>query len=84
MKLRSRRDQASAISRRDRSQNAYVAVGVVATAVLTYGLGRELAKATQYAEDLEEDQFCGSQHAEAVARAEAATRNAGPAARTRG
>ena len=56
----------STTDRPDRDQQAerggakgvLLAAGIAATGALGYGIGLGLARATQYAEEVEEDEFC--------------------------
>jgi hypothetical protein len=46
------------LSKHDRNRNVLVAACAAVSGVLGYGIARELARATEYAEQVEEDEYC--------------------------
>ena len=46
------------LSKHDRTRNMIVAAGAAVSGVLGYGIARGLARATEYAEQVEEDEYC--------------------------
>jgi hypothetical protein len=46
------------LSQHDRTRNRLVAASAAVSGVLGYGIARALARATEYAEDVEEQQYC--------------------------
>lgn len=46
------------LSQHDRTRNVLVAAGAAVSGLLGYGIALGLARATEYAEKLEEDEYC--------------------------
>ena len=53
-----RQHEEQQLSKHDRTRNVMVAAGAAVSGVLGYGIARGLARATQYAEQVEEDEYC--------------------------